>query len=590
MWLLILAALAVLPATAESKWTFVRSANFELYSTAGPKEARKTIEAFEQIRDFFLQNRSAPPFKIPVTIIAFKNRKEYAPYSARDTSAAYYQSTELRDFIVMSGTGVDQFPVAVHEYIHLLVRHSELKLPVWLNEGMAEVYSTIQPFGGNIVLGAVPKGRAYALGQSKWLPIGKLTSVNHDSAEYNEKDRVGLFYSQSWLLAHMLMLDPLLRPEFPKFLGAVAGGKSTDEAFRVAYDLTPAEIEKRLGAYYRSDSLMGVRFDTKFQKMETSEPEAADPVAVEVATASLLSAIQRHDDAAARFKSLIATYPDRHEVHAAAGQAAWARRDREAARTSLLRATELEAPDWRTWWTCARVLQGDSEKQQQLITVLRGALRRNSALTDARLMLGSELYRAKQYKDALDVLGTIRNITPDRAPSLFLTIAYSAMHLGLDEEARKAAEQARKHSKEMVDVSAAEQVFRYLDAKQQVAQSAPVIEGRPPRPVQVRAPAETAPEPEAPKPPVLMSLRGALEHVDCKGEQALLRVRSGGAVTLFLIPRPDAVTIKNAPGTSVNLNCGPQTKPAPISIEYTDRADKARGTAGDVVLLEFTAQ
>lgn len=589
MWLLILAALAVLPATAESKWTFVRSANFELYSTAGPKDARKTIEAFEQIRDFFLQNRSAPPMKRPVTIIAFKNRKEYAPYSAKDSSAAFYQSTELRDFIVMSGTGVEQFPIAVHEYIHLLVRHSELKLPVWLNEGIAEVYSTIQPFGGKIVLGAVPKGRAYAL-ESKWLPIDKLTSVSHDSAEYNEKDRVGLFYSQSWLLAHMLMLDPLFRPEFPKFLGAVADGKSTAEGFRIAYDLTPAEVEKRLGAYYRSHSLMGVQFNTKFQKMESSEPEPADPAAAEVATASLLSAIQQHDEAASRFKTLLATHGDRHEVHAAAGQAAWARRDLATARTSLLRATELDAPDWRIWWTCARLLQGDSERRQQLITVLRGTLRRNGALTDARLMLGAELYTAKQYKDALDVLGTIRNITPDRAPRLFLTIAYSAMHLGMDGEARKAAEQARKHSKEAVDISAAEQVFRYLDAKEQVAASTPVIEARPPRPVEVRAPAETAPEPQAAKPPVLMSLRGALEHVDCKGEQALLRVRSGAAVTLFLIPRPDAVTIKNAPGTSVNLNCGPQTKPAPISIEYTNRADKAHGTAGDVVLLEFTAQ
>ena len=38
---------------AAEEWTFVKSPNFELYTTAGSGEARRTIEYFEQVRDFF---------------------------------------------------------------------------------------------------------------------------------------------------------------------------------------------------------------------------------------------------------------------------------------------------------------------------------------------------------------------------------------------------------------------------------------------------------------------------------------------------------------------------------------------------------
>jgi len=42
--------------------------------------------------------------------------------------------------------------------MHLLIRHMELKLPVWLNEGIAEVYSTLRPLAGKVAIGNVPEG------------------------------------------------------------------------------------------------------------------------------------------------------------------------------------------------------------------------------------------------------------------------------------------------------------------------------------------------------------------------------------------------------------------------------------------------
>ena len=53
-----------------------------MYTTAGSKDGRRTVEYFEQVRDFFMRVRSQQvTTQLPVTIVAFKNPKEYRPYT-----------------------------------------------------------------------------------------------------------------------------------------------------------------------------------------------------------------------------------------------------------------------------------------------------------------------------------------------------------------------------------------------------------------------------------------------------------------------------------------------------------------------------
>jgi hypothetical protein len=139
--LLLWLAITAYPAHgAESRWIRMKSANFEMYSSAGPRSTRDTIREFEQVRGFFLQALGSSPAKpIPVRLVTFGSTKEYEPYRMNEFAIAYYQETLDRDYIVMSRSGSDTFPIAVHEYVHLLVRHSGLKLPPWLNEGLAEL-------------------------------------------------------------------------------------------------------------------------------------------------------------------------------------------------------------------------------------------------------------------------------------------------------------------------------------------------------------------------------------------------------------------------------------------------------------------
>lgn len=220
----LVAALSVLASTAlpAADWIKLKSANLELYTTASEREGRQTLESFEQVRDFFMRVKSSSvTTRLPVTIVGFRNSKEYKPFAVSEISAAYYNGDEQRDYIVMSGLGSEQTPVAIHEYMHLLVRHSGLKMPVWLNEGFAEVYSTLKPYGGQILLGSVPTGRAVAL-SDKWIPLQRLFEIDHDSAELHDAKRGGMLYAQGWLLTHMLMLDDRYRDKFSAFAAAIS--------------------------------------------------------------------------------------------------------------------------------------------------------------------------------------------------------------------------------------------------------------------------------------------------------------------------------------------------------------------------------
>src|SRR4051812_7824173 len=186
-----------------SGWLKLTTPNFELFTTANEKKGREAILYFEQVRDLFLRIRpgmQASPQ--PVRLIAFQNEKEYKRFRINETASAYYVGGDTRDYIVMGDIGADHFPLAVHEYSHLLVKHSDLKLPRWLDEGLADVHATLHSQGDGIAIGDEMRGRMQTLKQTKWMSLEALTAVNHESPEYNEKSKAGIFYAESWLLTH----------------------------------------------------------------------------------------------------------------------------------------------------------------------------------------------------------------------------------------------------------------------------------------------------------------------------------------------------------------------------------------------------
>src|SRR6266849_1211681 len=125
-------------------WRLTRSRHFEIYSQADDAVARSTLLWFEQLRAFFLQQTGQQlDSQSPVRVIGFRSAIEYQPYRLRSTSDGYFVGTGSRAYIVMVTMGASEFRVAAHEYAHLVLRANALQLPPWLNEGLAEFFSTI---------------------------------------------------------------------------------------------------------------------------------------------------------------------------------------------------------------------------------------------------------------------------------------------------------------------------------------------------------------------------------------------------------------------------------------------------------------
>jgi tetratricopeptide (TPR) repeat protein len=570
-------AVLLCPSFAATEWSKIASPNFEMYTTAGEKDARRALEYFEQVRDFFMRIKSQQvTTRLPVTIVAFKNEKQYKAYSPRETTAAYFIGDEQRDYIVMGGVGSEHYPTAVHEYMHLLVRHSGLKLPVWLNEGLAEVHSTLRPLAGQMLLGAIPQGRTYALQQLKWFPTIALVSINHDSPEFNEKDRSGLFYSQSWMLTHMLMLHDAYSRQFGKFVGDLSSSGSSEGAFQRVYGKTPADIDRDMQAYYRSNSLKGVLFDVKLRKMEVSPGQPASELETDLTLAKLTALLKRKDEAARRYAEIAKANPDNWQVQEAIGHLYWQTGDLEKAKEGLRKAVTLKSTSWKTYWDYARLAQNEPD----VVETLRTALRMNPELAEGRLMLGYALYNGRNYKEAYDALSEIRQITPDRAASFFLMKAFSAMELGKKAEAKSSAEMAKKYTKSAVEISQANNLIEFID-RPAVSSAEHVLAP------QVGTPSARLEASDAED--QVSVLRGVLQEIECLGKEARLRILSGNTSIALLIRDPKRVTLKNSDSSSVDFVCGPQ-KNARIIVEFKPNDDTQFKTLGDIVTLEFTTR
>jgi len=131
------------PTPAAEQWVKLKSTHFELYTTAGEKKGQEAILYFEQVQDFFSKVLGKGKSSTPalVRIIAFRSEKEYKPFRPSESAAAFYLNGYDRDYIVMQTIAAEHYPIAVHEFTHLLVRHSESKCP----SGSTKVLRTCTP-------------------------------------------------------------------------------------------------------------------------------------------------------------------------------------------------------------------------------------------------------------------------------------------------------------------------------------------------------------------------------------------------------------------------------------------------------------
>ncbi|HYN21184.1 MAG TPA: tetratricopeptide repeat protein [Thermoanaerobaculia bacterium] len=131
------------------------------------------------------------------------------------------------------------------------MRNSYPSLPLWLHEGIGELYSSFSTSGGKARIGIPVVEHMHWLGDQPLMPLADLLNLGAESRDYNEGSRRGVFYAQSWALTHYLLVgSEARRQQAPRFFQALKRGESATEAFRSSFG-EMAVLEKELQIYVR---------------------------------------------------------------------------------------------------------------------------------------------------------------------------------------------------------------------------------------------------------------------------------------------------------------------------------------------------
>jgi Flp pilus assembly protein TadD len=536
---------------AETRWIKLKSANFNMYTTASERSARETIRYFEQVRNFFQQGMGNIPGKqLPVRIVAFNSKKEYEPYRLNNFATAFYHPSSTSDDIVLSETGYDVFPVAVHEYVHLVTKHMGMNLPPWLSEGMAELYSTLKPMGDKVLVGMLIPGRFAALRNEKWVPLNVIVNADHNSPYYNEKNQAGSLYNEGWALTHMLVLTNEYRPGFAKFLEMINAGTPTEEAFNKAYGKSLAEVDKELQAYLQGTRFQGAYFAQKLEK--ASDEITVEPAAefdVKLVLADLLNRPGNERETREAFEKLAQEDPKRSEPFRALGYLAWRARDFDAAVKNFGNAFELGGREPQMLWDYGRMLRG--RNPPEAIRVLSELVVLQPGRNEARMELAANQLTAKEPGAAIDTLKPVQKVSAEEAPRLFAIMAHAQLDLKQWKDARESAERLQKFARTDEDKFQADRILKFLDARANGGAPVRTPSGEERPLLERREQPRFGGEPLSDK----KSIPGSFVFFDCSGKSPKIVLDTAEGQRVFLIDDPKKVL-----GATTELTCGAQNK------------------------------
>ena len=245
---------------AQRQWFEARTAYFHIYSCGPTQEVARLATRLDQFRDAYSLLAGAQAVASPpITVMAFPDRAAMQPflplYQGKPANlAAFFNRGSDQNLIVLplSGSDTGSLQIIFHEYTHLLLRHNQPYWPMWLTEGMAEIYSTFEVRGGyRARIGNPIDHHLRLLAQKPLLPLRELFAVTRDSPEYNEREHQGIFYSESWLLTHYLMLggNPAHKANFRQLTPLLRQGQSPEQAFTNALHTTLPAMEAELRRY-----------------------------------------------------------------------------------------------------------------------------------------------------------------------------------------------------------------------------------------------------------------------------------------------------------------------------------------------------
>jgi hypothetical protein len=180
---------ATAPVEAAAKWTQLQSENFLFVGDASEGQIRRVAERLEQFRDVLLMvlPRASGQSAVPTIVMVFDQDRSMTPvrpvFRGRPIEVGgYFQAGEDVNYIVLNAENLEfAVPAIFHEYAHFLISENQGRVPVWVNEGLAELYATFERMdddGRRVIIGRAAGHHLALLKSSTLMPVRELVAVD----------------------------------------------------------------------------------------------------------------------------------------------------------------------------------------------------------------------------------------------------------------------------------------------------------------------------------------------------------------------------------------------------------------------------
>lgn len=251
-------AAGTLPSERE-KWTRYDSPHFTAFSRTFEGETRKALEWLELLR--LVLSQITPDLKagqsqvfspLPTYVFLFPNQQSFRPYQMLEGAAGLFSQRQDGCALIVEMDHPDALEIVRHEYLHFLLHNNFPQLPVWLNEGLAEFFSTLRREGNKVIVGDPHIPHIRLLHQNKLLPAAEILGVTYESPVYQNPQWRPRLYASAWLLVHYLAAgEPARQAQLGQFLDKLRAGEDPQAAFSAAFQATPEVLDAELQVYRR---------------------------------------------------------------------------------------------------------------------------------------------------------------------------------------------------------------------------------------------------------------------------------------------------------------------------------------------------
>lgn len=477
----LLLVLLMLPGTARAAdgWVRVESAHVSVLAHTTESSARRMASELESARRALRAALGAPEEDRVVHLVVFSSRREFEPFlplfDGRPGSVPGYSLVGPQRNYILLAADTEPATVLLHEYAHLFLHQRYGHLPVWLEEGLGEFFSSARATERECWLGELHPRHLEQLRRAPLLPLNIFFSVTQRSPLYGDRKNSNLFYAQAWATAHFLLLGGA-RPEFGKLAElarALAAGQEAGKAISEVFGVPADRLGSSLQAYLQQATWPRLRLSLEARAPAPVEFSTATEREVAFHLADVFAQAERLDEARERLNTAAGRFPDFAPIEELLGWMALWRDDAAAAERHFERAIAAGSKDPEVLFLHAKLLFGRKLKE------IEAEASNSAVLAVVQRELGRALVLNPRDARARDLLGFTFLISPaetdaairefEQAVALSPAVALYRVHLaqaylqkGKLARAREVLEQALRLASEPGVRASIEQMLHYL--------------------------------------------------------------------------------------------------------------------------------